>query len=439
MIFRPWRWPAAAQILAGLVIGLVLGFFAHRLAASPEASARLAWWLANLVQPLGRLFVRVIFMVVVPLVGSAVVLGVAEMGDARRLGRLGLRTLAVTLALTGASALIGLSLMQALHPGRDLAPETREKLLARPGNAAAKFAPPAARPLADTLVDLVPQNPLGEAANAFSPGYTGSGLIGVMVAALFIGAAVVALPRERTAPLLAVVQVAYEIAMKIVGWAMRLAPLGVGCLGFALTATTGVEALRSLGGYVAVCFVGYALHQFGVYSLALVIARAATPLEFFRQVRAAMATAFATASSNATLPVTLRVADEELRVPSHVARFVLTVGTTANHCGTALYTAATAVFLAQVFGVTLEANRLVFVALMAVLSGVGTAGVPGGVVPLLVATLAAIGVRGEAVAIVLGVDRLLDMGRTTLNVTGNLATAAIVARGEGEAEPVLLS
>ena len=431
MSLKPWRWPPAGQILASLLLGLALGLVAANAIPSAAGESHLPWWLASVIQPFGRLFIRIIFMVVVPLVFAAVVLGVAEMGGARQLGRLGLRSLWVTLVLTGLSVGIGVALADGLKPGRSLPDDARRKLSARYSDVVAlKLAPPKSRPLAETLVDLVPQNPLAEASNAFAPSYPGGGLIGVMVFSLFFGAAVVMLPRERTASLLGVIQGLYDVSMAIIGFAMKLAPVAVGCLGFALTATTGLDALRSLGFYVFVCFLGFALHQFGVYSLSLWLAGRQSPWRFFGRIREAMVTAFATASSNATLPVTLRVAEEELHVPRRVSRFVLTVGATANHCGTALYVAITVLFLAQVFGVALNVNQQIFVALMSVLAGVGTAGVPGGVVPHLVAILAAIGVPGESVAIVLGVDRLLDMGRTTLNVSGNLVSAVLVARGE---------
>jgi DAACS family dicarboxylate/amino acid:cation (Na+ or H+) symporter len=414
-----------------LLLGLALGLVAANAVSSSAGGSHLPWWLASVIQPVGRLFIRIIFMVVVPLVFAAVVLGVAEMGGARQLGHLGLKSLVITLVLTGLSVAIGVALADGLKPGRSLSDDARQKLSARySGVVASKLASSKSQPLAETLVDLVPQNPLAEAVNAFAPGYPGGGLVGVMVFSLFFGAAVVALPRERTASLLGVIQGLYEVSMAIIGFAMKLAPVAVGCLGFALTATTGLDVLRSLGFYVFVCFLGFALHQFGVYSLALWLAGRQTPGRFFGRIREAMVTAFATASSNATLPVTLRVAEDELHVPRRVSRFVLTVGATANHCGTALYVAITVLFLAQVFGVALNVNQQIFVALMSVLAGVGTAGVPGGVVPLLVAILAAIGVPGESVAIVLGVDRLLDMGRTTLNVSGNLVSAVLVARDE---------
>jgi DAACS family dicarboxylate/amino acid:cation (Na+ or H+) symporter len=431
MSLKPWRWPVAGQILGALLFGLLLGFVVANSVTSTEGQSLLRAVLGSVAQPLGRLFIRIIFMVVVPLVFAAVVLGVAEMGGARLLGRIGLKSLVVTLALTVASVAIGLGLAAKLKPGSGLPEATRQALTAQyKGEAASKLAPAKARSVADTLVDLVPQNPLSEAANAFAPTYPGGGLVGVMVFSLFVGLAIVTLPGERTAPLLGVIQGVYDVSMAIIGFAMKLAPLAVGCLGFSLTATTGLEALRSLGYYLSVCFLGFFLHQFGVYSLALRLAGGLSPKVFFLRIREAMGTAFATASSNATLPVTLRVAEGELLVPRRVSRFVLTVGSTANHCGTALYVSITVLFLAQVFGVTLDVNQYVFVSLMSLLAGVGTAGVPGGTIPLVVVTIAALGIPGESIAIVLGVDRLLDMGRTTLNVTGNLVSAVLVARGE---------
>lgn len=430
--FRPGRWPVSGQILAGLLLGLALGFVAANI-ATPGADAVVKSLLASVVQPVGRLFIRIIFMVVVPLVFAAVVLGVAEMGGARLLGRVGLKALVVTLGLTVVSLGIGVGVSVGLQPGRGLSESTRQTLIAQYHGQTAP-APAKARPVADALVDLVPQNPLAEAVNAFAPSYPGGGLVGMMVFSLFVGLAVVALPRERTAPLLGVIQGIYDVSMVIIGYAMKLAPVSVACLGFSLTATTGGAALSSLGIYVLVCFAGFTIHQFGVYSLAIWLVGRRSPRRFFWQIREAMVTALATASSNATLPVTLRVAEHELGVPRQISRFVLTVGSTANHCGTAMYVVITVWFLAQVFGLSLDLHQHLFVALMGLLAGVGTAGVPGGTLPLVVVTIAALGLPGESVAIVLGVDRLLDMGRTTLNVSGNLVSAVLVSRGEPAAE-----
>jgi DAACS family dicarboxylate/amino acid:cation (Na+ or H+) symporter len=206
-----------------------------------------------------------------------------------------------------------------------------------------------------------------------------------------------------------------------------LAPLCVACLSFALTATTGLELLTALGAYLGVVLGGMALHQFGVYSamLAFLGGKSGT---FFREAKEAIVTAFSTSSSNATLPVSIRVAEEELRLPPQISRFVLTVGASANQNGTALYEGVTVLFLAQVFGVELTLGQQIVVALMCILAGVGTAGVPGGSLPLVVGVLMTIGVPAPAIAIILGIDRFLDMCRTALNVTGDLVIATVVSR-----------
>ena len=218
--------------------------------------------------------------------------------------------------------------------------------------------------------------------------------------------------------------------MRIIDFAMYLAPIGVACLGFSLTATLGVDVVRSLGFYAAVVVFGLALHQFGTYSLFLKFVAGKSPRVFFRDIQEAMLTAFSTSSSNATLPVSMRVAEEKLKLPPQISRFVLTVGASANQTGTALYEGVTVMFLAQVFGVDLTLTQQVVVALMCIVAGLGTAGVPGGSLPLVVGVLVTIGVPGESIAIILGIDRLLDMCRTTLNVTGDLVCAVLVSKGE---------
>jgi DAACS family dicarboxylate/amino acid:cation (Na+ or H+) symporter len=209
---------------------------------------------------------------------------------------------------------------------------------------------------------------------------------------------------------------------------MALAPPCVACLAFALTAQLGLDVIESLGRYVAVVVGALVLHQFGTYSIFLWLGARRSPRVFFRKIREVMVTAFATSSSNATLPVSLRVAQEELGLPRDISRFVLTVGASANQNGTALYEGVTVLFLAQVFGVDLTIGQQAVVCLMCIIAGFGTAGVPGGSLPLVVGVLMTVGVPGEAIAMILGIDRLLDMCRTTLNVTGDLVCATLVAQ-----------
>lgn len=432
MTAKVWKWPLANQILLGLAVGAVLGLIVERTVTSPEALQTLNWWLTNVIQPIGRLFIRIIFMIVIPLIFSAIVLGVAEMGDIRKLGRVGLKSVVFTLLLSGTSVVLGLVLVNVLAPGRHLDPETRTQLVERySGDVTSRVEQGTKKtPLSETLLNLIPQNPLAEAVNAFAPNYTGGGLIAVMVFSLFFGVAMAMAPPEKTATLLSLLRGVFEVCMLIIGFAMRLAPIGVACLGFALTATLGIELVRSLGFYAGVVVLGLALHMFGTYSLFLKFVGGKSPVKFFSQSREAMLTAFSTSSSNATLPVSMRVAEENLRLPPQISRFVLTVGASANQNGTALYEGVTVLFLAQVFGVELSLGQQVVVALMCIVAGLGTAGIPGGSLPLVVGVLVTIGVPGEAIAVILGIDRLLDMCRTALNVTGDLVCAVLVSKGE---------
>jgi DAACS family dicarboxylate/amino acid:cation (Na+ or H+) symporter len=427
-----WKWPLANQILCGLVFGAVLGLVVQQSVSDPDALQRLQWWLANVIQPIGRLFIRIIFMIVIPLIFSAIVLGVAEMGDVRKLGRVGLKSILFTLLLSGTSVALGITLVNVLKPGKQLSEETKKTLTDKyRGDAASRVEQGTKKtPLADTLLNLIPPNPLAEAVNAFAPNYTGGGLIAVMVFSLFFGVAMAMAPPAKVATLTSFVQGVFEVCMLIIGFAMRLAPLGVACLAFSLTATLGADILRSLGFYAGVVILGLALHQFGTYSLFLKFIGDKSPGKFFREIQEAMLTAFSTSSSNATLPVSLRVAEEKLRLPPQISRFVLTVGASANQNGTALYEGVTVLFLAQVFGVDLSLSQQIVVALMCIMAGLGTAGVPGGSLPLVVGVLVTIGVPGESIAIILGIDRLLDMCRTALNVTGDLVCAVLVSKGE---------
>jgi DAACS family dicarboxylate/amino acid:cation (Na+ or H+) symporter len=223
----------------------------------------------------------------------------------------------------------------------------------------------------------------------------------------------------------------FAACMQIIGWAMRLAPFGVACLVFAMTARLGGELLTALAWFVGTVVLGFVLQLGVVYPLLLIVVGRRRPWAFFRAISEAMLTAFGTSSSNATLPVSLRVAEERLHVPTAVSRFVLTVGATGNQNGTALYEGVVVLFLAQVFGADLTVWQQVTVVLLSVLGGIGTAGVPGGSLPMIVLVLQTIHVPGESVAIILGIDRILDMCRTVLNVTGDLALATCVGRDEG--------
>jgi DAACS family dicarboxylate/amino acid:cation (Na+ or H+) symporter len=219
--------------------------------------------------------------------------------------------------------------------------------------------------------------------------------------------------------------------MRLIDLAMRLAPYGVAALLFTLTARFGLTILKPLLGYMGVVLAGLCLHQFVTYSLLVRDLGGMRPGFFFRQISEVMTTAFSTSSSNATLPTALRVTQEKLGVPRDIASFVLTLGSTANQNGTALFEGVTILFLAQFYGVQLSMGSQALVVLVSVLAGIGTAGVPGGSLPLMVPILQSVGIPGEGIGIILGVDRLLDMSRTVLNVTGDITAAVYVAHSEG--------
>ncbi|MFO0904597.1 MAG: dicarboxylate/amino acid:cation symporter [Pirellulales bacterium] len=424
------------QIVIGLATGAILGLAANQLCppnADGTRNATLEWAAKNIADPLGQIFLRLIFMVVVPLVFSALSLGVAGIGDLRRLGRLGVRTLLFTLVLSSLSVVIGIGLANLIRPGDRLSEEKRTELKERYATGDVKAVKQAAqaKSVRDTLLDIIPKNPLQEAVGALDGTSPGGGMLAVMFFSLAVGIAITFVP-ERTAPLVSVLEGIYDICMAIIGFAMRLAPIGVAGLIFALTSLLGFDVLKVLVWYVATVLLGLSLHMFVVYSGLVSLVARMSPSFFFGQLSEVMLTAFGTSSSSATLPTALRVTEANLGVRRDVASFVLTVGSTANQNGTALYEGITVLFLAQVFGKDLSFGQQFTVVLMSVLAGIGTAGVPGGSLPLVALVLQSVGVPAEGIGIILGVDRLLDMCRTTLNVTGDIAVAVCVDRTEGE-------
>ena len=420
------RVPLHTRIFYGMSAGAVLGVVANLLFGG---SATLEWLVSNVSLPVGQIFLRLIFMVVIPLILSALVLGVAEVGDVRRLGRIGLKTLLYTLLLSSISVAIGVTLANLIRPGAGLSEESRGALLEVMGSSLGETpAPPPPKTGLQIILDLIPANPVEAMANAFR-----GEMMAVMVFALVIGVALTLVERKTAEPLLAWLRALFEVVMKVIDFAMHLAPYGVAALLFTLTARFGLDVLGKLGLYVVTVIVGLVLHQFVTYSIVLRTLAGISPLSFFRRMREVMLTAFSTSSSNATLPTTLRVSEHELGIPRSIGNFVLTLGSTLNQNGTALYEGITVLFLAQFFGVDLSIQGQITVVLLSILAGVGTAGVPGGSLPLVTALLVTVGVPAEGIGIIFGVDRILDMCRTVLNVTGDVTAAACVARSEGHA------
>ena len=405
----------------GLAAGLVLGVTANLAFGD---SPRLEWVVKHLTEPAGKIFLRLLFMLVIPLILSALSLGVSGLGDVRRLGRIGLKTLLYTVVVSTIAVLIGVGMVNLFKPGNGLSPELKQRLAAQ-ASAAPPPAPASGAGGLDFLVGLVPNNIVKTMGDG--------DMLALMVFAMFLGTGLALTRTEPARRLEEALQGLYDVVMHLLGMVIQVAPVGVACLLFTLTARLGLDVLRQLGAYVLVVVGALLIHQFGVYSLAVAWLGRMSPLHFFRSIRDAMVTAFSTASSNATLPTSLLVAERELRLPAHVSRFVLTIGSTANQNGTALFEGVTVLFLAQFFGVDLTLGQQITVCFICVLGGIGTAGVPAGSIPVVVMILGMVGVPPEGIGMILGVDRFLDMCRTTLNVTGDLAAAVVVARGEDAA------
>ncbi|WP_374387498.1 dicarboxylate/amino acid:cation symporter [Brevundimonas sp.] len=409
-------------MLIGFVVGLGGGLLVNLTLGADAAWVQ--WLTANVTGPIGQIFLRLLFMMVIPLLFSALVIGVAEMGDLASLGRAGLKTLLLTILISGIAVVIGLVMVNALQPGRGVDPALAQSLLEQGRDGAANIVEnaPTSISLGDFFLDLVPSNVFTAAAeNAILP---------VMVFALFFGIGLVMAKSPATDRLQEVIQGLFEVTMKLINLFIKLAPLAIACLMFNLAALFGVELLLRLAAYVGVAVGAMAIHMFVVYPLVVWLLGGMSPVAFFRGVREPMIVAFSTASSNASLTFSLRAAEEQLHLPRKIARFVLTVGATANQNGTALFEGVTVLFLAQFFGIDLTITQQVVVMLVCILGGVGTAGVPAGSLPVVAMILVMVGVPAEGIGLILGVDRFLDMCRTTLNVTGDLALATIVSRGE---------
>jgi dicarboxylate/amino acid:cation (Na+ or H+) symporter, DAACS family len=421
--------PLHTRILIGLAVGVLAGIGVN-LALGPT-DPNVQWIVTNITNPVGQLFLRLLLMTVVPLVFSSLVAGVAGIGDIRKLGRVGLKSFAYTFAISAVSVVIALTVANVIAPGKRLAPDTASALQARYGGdaaarvAAASQASANEAPLLQVIKTIVPSNPIAAAA-ADPPN-----MLHIMFFALVLGIAITLVPNHASEPVINLMDGLFAISTKIIELIMYVAPLAVACLLFSNVASFGLDLLGALVWYMATVLLGLALHMFGVYSLSLKFLSNYSPIEFFRRTKTVALTAFATSSSNATLPTALRVGETELGIPREINSFVLTVGATANQNGTALYEGVTVLFLAQLAGVDLTIGQQVVVAYMAILGGIGTAGVPSGSIPFIVVVLATVGVNPALIAIILGVDRILDMCRTTLNVVGDLTAATYVAHSEG--------
>lgn len=400
------------KILAGLILGIPAGII-----LGPRA---------DLIKPFGDIFLRLIRMIVVPLVFASLFVGTASLGNIRRLGRIGAKTIAYYLSTTAVAITIGLILANIFTPGSNLDPDTRDKLMADyQTEAAAKIDIAGNKPdVLETLVRIVPANPVESLAEA--------NMLQIIFFALLLGIAVTLVPGDRGQPLISFFEALSDTMIQMVHIVMKIAPIGVFALIAAVVGRFGADILLSLLKYSAIVLVGLGIHATLTYSTAIRIFTGFSPLRFFRGIRPAQIIGFSTSSSNATLPVTIECCERNLGVSEKVSSFVLPLGATINMDGTALYQGVAAVFIAQVYGIPLSLLDQLTIVLMATLASIGAAGVPGIGIITLAMVLDTLGVPLQGIALILGVDRILDMCRTVVNITGDSSCALIIGSTENE-------
>ena len=411
-----WVW-----MLIGFAVGLGGGLYVN------QAGLEVQPWAMDAIQAVGQIFLRLLFMLVLPLLFAALAVGVAEMGDLSSLGRVGLKTLLFTIVVSAIAVAIGLGMVNWFRPGDGVDPALARQLLADGAEGAATIVGNAPKSIeaGQFFLDMIPSNVFAAAAD--------NQILPVMVFALIFGIGMVMGRSPATDRLQESLQGLFEVMMKLINLVIRLAPVAIAALMFNLAAAFGWDLLIRLGAYAGVAIGAMAIHMFVVYPLLVLIFAGRNPFKFASDVKEPFVVAFSTASSNATLPIALKAAEEKLKLPRRISRFVLTVGATANQNGTALFEGVTVLFLAQFFGIELSLQQQLVVMLVCILGGIGTAGVPAGSLPVIALILTMVGVPAEGIGLILGVDRFLDMCRTTLNVTGDLVAATVVSRGESDA------
>ncbi len=415
----------ATRILIGLLAGVLLGALTLWLGGSqPQWLTGARSFSTTVLDPIGRIFLHLLFFVVIPLVFASLALGVVQLGRLDRLGPLAGRTFALFAANMAIGVALGLLLMNLFKPGDALSPETKDRLVSEYSSSAkATMERREAQPALNfaTLVDMFLPRNLGKALVNFE-------VLPLIVFALLVGAAGTQLSEERRRKLQEALEIVAELMTRLVHYALLLAPVAVPAMVFSVIVKAGGDILLALGFFVTLCAGAMAVHLFGTMSLWVKLLAKRSPVEFWRASRTILVTAFSTSSSNATLPTTMQVCRENLGISPSVTGFVIPLGATMNMSGTALYEGCVVLFIAQVYGVDLSLMQQVTLLGLAVLSAVAVAGIPGASLPLIAGLLIQFGIPPEGIAIILGVDRILDMARTTLNVAADVVTAAVVDR-----------
>jgi Na+/H+-dicarboxylate symporter len=398
------------QILIGLGLGVIAGFLFKE---------NILW-----VRPFGQAFIRLITMIVVPLVFASLLVGTASIGDPKRLGRIGGKTLLFFLITTIISSVIGLTLANIFKPGSDLPPETRELLIERYsltsqiGEQQTLEAPS----LSDQLINIIPSNPVRAMTDAT--------MLQIIFFAMFLGVTLTLLPEERSKLILGFFNGLNDAMIKMVMIIMKVAPIGVFALIAVIIGDFGYEILVSLSFFTAITIAGFLIQMFTVYPLALKFLTHMKVSDFFKGIKPAQLIAFSTTSSGATLPINMECCEDNLKLPKNICSFVLPLGATINMNGTSLYQGIAALFIASVMGIQVSFLTQVNIVVIATLAAIGTAGVPGASIIMLAVVLTQLNIPLEMIALVLGVDRIIDMFRTTLNITGDAICAVYVTHSE---------
>ncbi|SHO61925.1 dicarboxylate/amino acid:cation symporter [Algoriphagus zhangzhouensis] len=421
--------PLHTQIIIGLVLGLVFGLVVIK-TSIPNS------FTIDFIKPIGTIFINSLKMIAVPLVFASLIVGVSNLGDISKLSRIGGKTIGTYLFTTVLAITIGLVLVNIFQPGKSLPVDTRENLMKLyEGDAGSRVSTAAElqkqSPL-QPLVDIVPQNIFDAASN-------NGAMLQVVFFAILVGIALLQIPKEKGDPVIAFFDGMNEVIIRIVNYIMMIAPYGV----FALMASliveiagdnpdSAIELLLALLKYSLVVLGGLFTMILLVYPLILMGFTKVKYKDFFKAIRPAQLLAFSTSSSSATLPVTMKQVEEELGVSEEVSSFVLPLGATVNMDGTSLYQGVAAVFIAQALGMELSLTQQLMIVLTATLASIGSAGVPGAGLIMLIIVLESIGVPAAGIALIIAPDRILDMFRTVVNVTGDATVCTIVASTEGE-------
>lgn len=421
--------PLHTQIIAGLVLGLIFGLVVIK-TSIPNS------FTLDYIKPFGTIFINSLKMIAVPLVLASLIVGVSNLGDISKLSRIGGKTIGTYLITTVLAVSVGLILVNVFQPGKSLPLDTRENLMKMyEGDAGSKVGQAEQlqqqSPL-QPVVDIVPEN-------IFKATADNSAMLQVVFFAILVGIALLQIPKSKADPVIAFFDGFNDVIIQIVNYIMMIAPIGV----FALMASLIVEIagdnpdsalqlLMALLKYSLVVLGGLFIMAFGIYPLILSAFTKVKYLDFFKAIRPAQLLAFSTSSSSATLPVTMKQVEEELGVSEEISSFVLPLGATVNMDGTSLYQGVAAVFIAQALGMDLTITQQLMIVLTATLASIGSAGVPGAGLIMLIIVLESIGVPAAGIALIIAPDRILDMFRTVVNVTGDAVVCTIVASTEGE-------